>query len=556
MVLQRQLGWVCQGAYDACAPAGCPVPQPPTAPDNACYQQVINNDPFCCNTMWDGLCQAAYDACVPAGGPCSSITNIIGCGTSNTSSMSGTGVWDNFTCGFSTPGVESIWAFTATTTGVHSIDVTAVSGGFVDFMWVNSTSGCSVGAGWNCIDDVFVPGNYGSMNWVAGQTYYILIDPETTSATSVTFDLSCPNGTVTASDCALAIPICTNLAFQVDPNGYGNIDELCTSCTTNPSINPASGNSGCLNSGELNSTWLQVNVQVGGTLEFSFGTAALNSNCYDWIMRPYNASTCAGIASNTLPPVRCNWNFPCAGFTGMAASLPGGGNAGNFEPVLNAATGSQYIICFSNYSSALTTVPLNFFGTADISCTPLPVEMVDFNGENHGVYNELKWYTGAEANSSHFGIEKSLDGIQFEQIGTQQAAGFSTNLIEYNFEDHDLREGMSYYRIKQFDQDGNSKLSNVIALNNEHTSGFEIIRYYPNPTDEELNIQLFTSYSEQISYSIVEMNGTVVAGNVKEIVAGVNEIELQIEQLTPGIYMLIVEGNYTQKSQQIRFIVN
>jgi hypothetical protein len=547
---------ICQGAYDGCAPAGCPVPQPATAPDNACYNQVITNDAFCCNTMWDAFCQASYDACAPAGGPCSSITSIIGCGTSNTSSMSGTGDWNNFTCGFSTPGVESIWAFTATTTGLHSIDITAVSGGFVDFMWVNSTAGCSAGAGWNCIDDIAVPGNYGSMNWVAGQTYYILIDPETTSATSVTFDLSCPNGPVTASDCALAIPICTNLAFQVDPNGFGNVDELCTYCTSNPGTNPASANTGCLNQGELNSTWLQVNVQTGGTLEFSFGSAGANTNCYDWIMWPYNASTCAGIASNTLAPQRCNWNFPCAGFTGVAAALPGGGNAGNFEPVVNAVTGSQYIICFSNYSSALTSVPLNFFGTADISCTPLPVEMVEFTGEHFGAYNGLKWYTGAEVNSSHFEIEKSTDGGLYDKIGVVMAAGNSNNMIEYSFDDHDLRDGMSYYRIKQVDNNGAAKYSKVIALNNEHTSGFEVIRYFPNPTNDELHVQLFSSYNEVVSYSVMEMNGTKVSESIQEVTAGLNQMNLSVNQLSKGVYMLQIRGNYSQKSQQIRFVVN
>lgn len=36
-----------------------------TVPNDACYQQVIAADTYCCNTAWDGICQAAYDACVP-----------------------------------------------------------------------------------------------------------------------------------------------------------------------------------------------------------------------------------------------------------------------------------------------------------------------------------------------------------------------------------------------------------------------------------------------------------------------------------------------------------
>src|SRR5690606_24622522 len=61
---------------------------------------------------------------------------------------------------------------------------------------------------------------------------------------------------VNAGDCTEALDVCTNLNFSIDPNGYGSVDELCTGCYSNPSTNPASTNSGCLLSGELNSTWM------------------------------------------------------------------------------------------------------------------------------------------------------------------------------------------------------------------------------------------------------------------------------------------------------------
>ena len=37
----------------------------PYGPDDYCYQEVINNDPFCCNTNWDFICQNTYDNCQP-----------------------------------------------------------------------------------------------------------------------------------------------------------------------------------------------------------------------------------------------------------------------------------------------------------------------------------------------------------------------------------------------------------------------------------------------------------------------------------------------------------
>jgi len=491
-------------------------------------------------------------------GPCGSIATIIGCGTSQMSSMSGPGSWSNLGCGFATPGVESIWQFTATQSGIHSIDVTGITGGnFIDIMWVNATAGCSEFAGWNCISDVLLTGNYGSMNWTAGETYYILFDPESTSASTITFNIDCPSGgPVTAGDCGVAVPICSDANFSIDPNGYGAIDELCTTCTANPSTNPASLNSGCLLSGELNSTWMQVNVAVGGSLEFSFGTAGLNSNCYDWLMWPYDATACTDIFAGTLAPVRCNWNSPCAGFTGVNSVVPAGGDAGNFEPSIAASTGDQFIICFSNYSSAVTNVPLVFSGSADISCTPLPVEMVDFSGENQGDFNLLTWFTGAEVNNSHFEIERSVDGIEFVNIGQVDGVGSSTMLQSYAFNDADFRDGINYYRIKQVDLNGTSTYSKVITINNDSNGGFKITKHFPNPTSENLNIELFSMRSEPVQLQISQLSGQVDLQVEKSLSAGTNSFVVPVQALSNGIYLLTFTGLDSGQKDQVRFVVD
>jgi gliding motility-associated-like protein len=176
-------------------------------------------------------------------------------------------------------------------------------------------------------------------------------------------------GAITASDCSNAVNICQNASFQIDPvTGSGSVTEFQTGSVSNPSLNPASGNSGCLLSGELNPTWMVVNVAGTGTLEFSFGQDN-GIGCFDWIMWPYTANSCTQIINNQLAPIRCNWNGACEGFTGISTPPPPGGDASNFEPELNVTAGQQYLICLSNFSSQVTNLPLNFFGTANVSCT-------------------------------------------------------------------------------------------------------------------------------------------------------------------------------------------
>ncbi len=178
---------------------------------------------------------------------------------------------------------------------------------------------------------------------------------------------------VTAADCINAVNICQNASFSIDPNGPGSVADFQSGTVSNPSSNPASSNSGCLLSGELNPTWMIINIAGSGTLQFSLGQDG-GMGCFDWIMWPYTASTCSQIFNNQLAPVRCNWNGMCEGFTGIASPLPIGGDPSNFEPPLTVTAGQQYLLCMSNFSSQTTNVPLNFFGSANVSCNSvLPV---------------------------------------------------------------------------------------------------------------------------------------------------------------------------------------
>jgi len=192
---------------------------------------------------------------------------------------------------------------------------------------------------------------------------------------------------VSAGDCVDAVTVCTSLNFLIQPDGYGSVMEIPPLGTVgNPdNANPGgSGNAGCLRASppERNSTWMIINIDGAGMLEFTFGGNGTQSGYYDWIMYPWNPNVCTDIPTGNYAPVRCNWNACIGGGTGLAATLPGDActfiGSNNFEPPLAVACGEKYIICFSNWSSVVTNVPLEFFGTAAVTCTPfeLPISVI------------------------------------------------------------------------------------------------------------------------------------------------------------------------------------
>jgi len=188
---------------------------------------------------------------------------------------------------------------------------------------------------------------------------------------------SCPP--ISASDCPDAVDVCTNLDFQIQPDGFGLVMEIPPlGSLGNPSNNNpgGSGNWGCLRTGppgvpENNSTWMMITIDNPGFLEFTMGGNGTQSpNFYDWIMYPWSPTACADIPANLVAPVRCNWNGVNFGGTGLAGTVPAGGHFSNYEPPLPVNCGDKFLLVFSNYSSAITNVPMEFYGTATVTCTP------------------------------------------------------------------------------------------------------------------------------------------------------------------------------------------
>jgi hypothetical protein len=102
---------------------------------------------------------------------------------------------------------------------------------------------------------------------------------------------------------------------------------------------------------------------------------------------------------------------------------------------------------------------------SNASCT-LPIELISFTGEKSGNNNILKWSTASEINNEYFVIEKSIDAIDFELVGTESGAGNSMVILEYSMIDNNPYD-LTYYRLKQVDIDGDFKYSTIISVEKE-----------------------------------------------------------------------------------------
>ena len=120
------------------------------------------------------------------------------------------------------------------------------------------------------------------------------------------------------------------------------------------------------------------------------------------------------------------------------------------------------------------------------SCLPVPIELTDFQAlEKEDRWVDLIWQTASEINNDYFTIERSKDGLDWNELNTIKGSGNSSSILNYNTTDYSPLYGISYYRLKQTDFDGKPEYSKIRSVNLEMTDNLEM---YPNPTNNQITI--------------------------------------------------------------------
>ncbi len=215
--------------------------------------------------------------------------------------------------------------------------------------------------------------------------------------------------------------------------------------------------------------------------------------------------------------------------------------------------GSAGIFASSNYLEWNGLTTFSEFGGAGGSNQPLPVELLSFTAECSNETIILKWQTASEFNSAYFQIQKSVDGSTWNTIGNQTAAGNSTELLSYTFEDASKTANTSYYRLNQVDNDGLQKFYGPISPLCEsiiHLNGKTI----PNPSNNEFWLQISSAEQQKFSYILQDVNGTKIMENKAELLPGANLFPIR-ETIPSGMYFIVVQTENGQQ-QVIKHIRN
>ncbi len=112
----------------------------------------------------------------------------------------------------------------------------------------------------------------------------------------------------------------------------------------------------------------------------------------------------------------------------------------------------------------------------DPGATPLPIELISFEGHEHEGCNQLDWVTASEANTDRYDIEWSRNAYTWDVVGTLAAAGNSNMNLYYSFIEPCPLPIINYYRLVQYDWDGQFEIFGPIAIDNRKAEK-RIVKY-------------------------------------------------------------------------------
>lgn len=174
---------------------------------------------------------------------------------------------------------------------------------------------------------------------------------------------------------------------------------------------------------------------------------------------------------------------------------------------------------------------------------PLPVNWVSFTALRVQADAKLDWQTARERLCSHYGVERSSDGINFREIGNEVCRNSQAQQT-YRYLDLSPGKGTFYYRLRQVDTDGKFEYSPVRKVSFGEESG---LRVYPNPAKGQLQIANISTHADIRLYDV---SGRMVM----QLRSGQPFTTLQIGHLPSGIYELLItasDGERTVRKVQI-----
>jgi hypothetical protein len=166
------------------------------------------------------------------------------------------------------------------------------------------------------------------------------------------------------------------------------------------------------------------------------------------------------------------------------------------------------------------------------------VNWIQFGAVRSGPEVILKWTVGNAKGDRRFNIERSVNRVSYQVIGTLDASGTTASTVTYSFADQaPVLYQNSYYRIKQTGADSTFDYSQIVRVLADPVFGSFV---YPVPVQDKLTIVLRASYGGWADVYLADVSGKIIKRQPVHLSRGNNSIILPMGDLPKGMYVVQV----------------
>ncbi len=186
-----------------------------------------------------------------------------------------------------------------------------------------------------------------------------------------------------------------------------------------------------------------------------------------------------------------------------------------------------------------------------ITISPLPITLLNFEAKFMGDFVSLRWSTASEINNETFIVERTNKDFLWKEVCRQDGAGNSNITLHYADRDLDPLAGISYYRLKQIDFDGQLSYSDVVSVINTSSNIRHEVALYPNPTATgSVFIRIPQAAAKSpTEISILDLAGKIVWKGQYASEQGTQEI--RFGNINPGLYIVSINSDAIRETKKL-----
>ncbi len=249
---------------------------------------------------------------------------------------------------------------------------------------------------------------------------------------------------------------------------------------------------------------LHTNINTWGTMPSGVANHTVSARNY------IEQSASARTATSTTPTSRYILTLPWKG------PATGSGSVTFYAEVM-ATNGSA--------TSGDSPAPAVNLTVTEAVVTPVVISSIIAQKDMKGAL--IKWNTASELNISKYVVQHSIDGSNFETVGTV-ASNSSSKANDYSFIHSTPSNGTNYYRLTIADNNGNISYSKVVSVTYSNGKEFKVT---PNPVTNTIQVDNIIGYN----YSIFNTTG-------KNFMSGkIGTTQIDVSKLSAGTYTMTIE---------------